>query len=91
MQEVLREKWGFKGYFVSDCWALVDLYNGHNLVKTAPEAAALALNTGCNLNCGSTYPELLKAVEEGLTLLLRFLRFPMCSNNRKFSDLFLKV
>ncbi|MEM8524357.1 MAG: glycoside hydrolase family 3 N-terminal domain-containing protein [Bacteroidota bacterium] len=67
MQEVLREKWGFKGYFVSDCWALVDLYNGHDLVKTAPEAAALALNTGCNLNCGSTYPELLKAIEAGLT------------------------
>ncbi|MEN0048194.1 MAG: glycoside hydrolase family 3 N-terminal domain-containing protein [Bacteroidota bacterium] len=67
MQEVLREKWGFKGYFVSDCWALVDLYNGHDLVKTAPEAAALALNTGCNLNCGSTYPELLKAIKTGLT------------------------
>jgi beta-glucosidase len=67
MQEVLRDKWGFDGYFVSDCWAIVDFYQGHNVVKTAPEAAALALNTGCNLNCGSTYPELLKSIEEGLT------------------------
>lgn len=67
MQEVLREKWGFKGYYVSDCWAIVDFYNGHNVVKTAPEAAALALNTGTNLNCGSTYPELVKSVEQGLT------------------------
>lgn len=67
MQEVLRKKWGFQGYFVSDCWALVDFYQGHNIVKTAPEAAALALNNGCNLNCGSTYPELLKSIEEGLT------------------------
>ena len=67
MQEILRDKWGFDGYFVSDCWAIVDFYNGHNVVKTAPEAAALALNTGCNLNCGSTYPELLKSIEEGLT------------------------
>ncbi len=67
MQEVLREKWGFDGYFVSDCWAIVDFYNGHNVVETAPEAAALALNTGTNLNCGSTYGELLAAVEQGFT------------------------
>ncbi len=67
MQDVLRDKWGFKGYYVSDCWAIVDFYDGHNIVKTPQEAAALALNTGCNLNCGSTYPELLKAIEQGLT------------------------
>ena len=67
MQEVLRKKWGFKGYFVSDCWAIVDFHSGHKVVKTPSEAAALALNTGCNLNCGSTYPELLKSIEEGLT------------------------
>lgn len=67
MQEVLRDKWGFKGYFVSDCWAIRDFYEGHNIVKTAPEAAALALNTGCNLNCGDTYPELVNSVKQGLT------------------------
>lgn len=67
MQEVLRKKWGFKGYYVSDCWALQDFYRGHNVVKTAPEAAALALNIGCNLNCGSTYPELLNSIKQGLT------------------------
>lgn len=67
MQDILRKQWNFKGYFVSDCWAIVDFYSGHNVVKTAPEAAALALNTGCNLNCGSTFPELLKSIEQGLT------------------------
>lgn len=67
MQEVLRKKWGFKGYFTSDCWALQDFYSGHKIVNTPQEAAALALNTGCNLNCGSTYPELLKSIEQGLT------------------------
>jgi beta-glucosidase len=67
MQEVLRKKWGFKGYFVSDCWALVDFYAGHKIVKNAPEAAALALNTGCNLNCGSTYPQLMNSIAAGLT------------------------
>lgn len=67
MQEVLRGKWGFKGYFVSDCWALVDFHEGHKIVETPQEAAAMALGAGCNLNCGSTYPELVKAIEEGLT------------------------
>jgi len=67
MQEVLRKRWGFKGYFVSDCWALVDFFAGHKIVPDAPSAAALALNTGCNLNCGSTYPQLPAAVAQGLT------------------------
>ncbi len=67
MQEVLRKQWGFEGYYVSDCWAIVDFFNGHNIVETPQEAAALAINTGCNLNCGDTYPNLIKSVEEGLT------------------------
>lgn len=67
MQEVLRDKWGFDGYFVSDCWAIVDFHSGHKVVETPAEAAALALNTGCNLNCGATYPELLASIEQGLT------------------------
>ncbi|MEL7342780.1 MAG: glycoside hydrolase family 3 N-terminal domain-containing protein, partial [Bacteroidota bacterium] len=67
MQEVLRNKWGFDGYFVSDCWALEDFFKGHNIVPTRAEAAALALNMGCNLNCGNTYPELLASVAQGLT------------------------
>lgn len=67
MQDVLREKWGFDGYYVSDCWALVDLYDGHNVSPTKEAAAALALGSGCNLNCGNTYPALLEAVAQGLT------------------------
>lgn len=67
MGEVLRKQWGFKGYFVSDCWAIVDFYQGHKVVETAAEAAAMALNAGCNLNCGSTYPELIKSLDQGLT------------------------
>ncbi|MEO1714956.1 MAG: glycoside hydrolase family 3 N-terminal domain-containing protein, partial [Bacteroidota bacterium] len=67
MQDVLRERLGFDGYFVSDCWAIVDFYAGHKVVETPEAAAALALNAGCNLNCGSTYPALLKAIENGQT------------------------
>ncbi|MDI3521096.1 MAG: beta-glucosidase [Anaerophaga sp.] len=67
MQEVLREKWGFDGYYVSDCGAIMDFYTGHNIVDTPEEAAAMALNAGCNLNCGNTYASLLKSLEKGLT------------------------
>lgn len=67
MQDVLRKQWKFEGYFVSDCWAIVDFHEGHKIVETPAQAAALGVNTGCNLNCGNTYPELVKAIEQGLT------------------------
>ncbi|GAC1373064.1 MAG: hypothetical protein NVSMB30_14680 [Hymenobacter sp.] len=67
LQDVLRKQWGFRGHIVSDCWALVDFYEGHKVVKTPAEAAALALQRGVNLNCGSVYPYLPEAVHQGLT------------------------
>ncbi|MFO7999938.1 MAG: glycoside hydrolase family 3 C-terminal domain-containing protein [Marinilabilia sp.] len=67
MQEVLREQWGFDGYYVSDCGGIRDFYDGHDIVETPEEAAALALNTGCNLNCGDTYNSLMDAIDQGLT------------------------
>ncbi len=67
MKDILRNDWGFKGYIVSDCGAVRDIYENHKVTKTAPEAAALAVKSGTDLNCGSVYnPALLKAVEEGL-------------------------
>ncbi|NIP26802.1 MAG: glycoside hydrolase family 3 protein, partial [Phycisphaerae bacterium] len=61
LQKILREEWGFEGFVVSDCWAIYDIYANHKLVETAEEAAALAVEMGCELNCGATYPALLKA------------------------------
>lgn len=66
LQDVLRDKWDFKGHVVSDCWALVDFYEGHNVVATPEEAAALGIKSGVNLNCGSVYPNLVEAVNQGL-------------------------
>ena len=56
LKDVLLEKWGFQGHILSDCWALVDLFseNGHGTVSTEAEAAALAVNSGISMNCGST-------------------------------------
>lgn len=66
LQDVLRHQWGFKGHILSDCWALVDIYQGHKTVANAAEAAALALKRGVNLDCGNTYPSLADAVKQGL-------------------------
>ena len=66
LQDVLRDKWNFQGHIVSDCWALVDFYEGHNVVETPEEAAALGIKSGVNLNCGSVYPSLVEAVAQGL-------------------------
>ncbi len=66
LQSILRQEWGFDGYVVSDCGAIQDIYEGHKVVETAEEAAALAVKAGCDLECGSLYPALLDAVRDGL-------------------------
>jgi beta-glucosidase len=66
LKEVLRGKWNFKGYVVSDCGAIADIYLNHKYVKTPEEAAALAVLAGCDLECGDTYRFLKSAVQKGL-------------------------
>jgi len=63
---ILREQWGFKGHIVSDCWAISDIHNGHNVTKSPVESAVLAINSGVNLNCGETFEYLVEAVNQGL-------------------------
>ena len=66
LKKTLREKWGFKGHVVSDCWAIRDFHVNHKVTATAPESAALAIKNGCDLNCGNTYLHILEALQEGL-------------------------
>ena len=66
MQKILRTLWGFDGYVVSDCGAVNDIYANHNLVETLPKAAALAVKSGTDLNCGWAYQALDEAVDLGL-------------------------
>lgn len=66
MEDILRGKWSFAGHYVSDCWAIADFHNGHMVTDTPWESAALALEKGCDVNCGVTYLYALKALELGM-------------------------
>lgn len=66
LKDILREEWGFQGHVTSDCWAIKDFHEEHMVTRTAPESVALAVNSGCDLNCGNMYINLLIAHKEGL-------------------------
>ncbi|MCX6152253.1 MAG: glycoside hydrolase family 3 C-terminal domain-containing protein [Ignavibacteriales bacterium] len=62
---LLRDTWGFKGYVVSDCDAVRDIYSTHKYASSMEEAAALAVKAGLDLNCGTLFSHLKGAVEKG--------------------------
>ena len=67
LTDVLRGKWGFEGYVVSDCGGIHDMVAGHHFFKTGAEAAARGILAGCDLNCGNYYSgHLREALELGL-------------------------
>lgn len=64
--DILRKEWGFEGHVTSDCWAIKDFHEGHNVTSSPLESVALSMNNGCDLNCGGLFLYLKQAVEEGL-------------------------
>ena len=66
LKDILFDKFGFEGYVVSDCGAICDINKHHKVTNNEAESAALAVNNGCQLNCGSAYKFLKVAVAEGL-------------------------
>jgi beta-glucosidase len=66
MGDVLGKQWEFAGHYVSDCGAVTDISRGHKFAHSAAEAAADALKSGCDLECGTTYQNLGEALELGL-------------------------
>lgn len=66
LSDILRDEWDFKGHVVSDCWAIKDFHVNHRITSNAVESVALAVNNGCDLNCGNMYLYVLLAHKEGL-------------------------
>lgn len=66
MKHYLREKWGFQGHYVSDCWAVRDFHESHKITTRPEESVKMALEAGCDLNCGCTYQKIMNAYHEGM-------------------------
>ena len=66
LKDILRDQFGFEGHVVSDCWAINDFHEHHHVTKNVQESAAMAVNNGCDLNCGSAFLHLNEAYEQGL-------------------------
>ena len=74
LQDQLRGKWGFKGYVVSDCGAVVDIFAGHHFKPTQAESSAISLQRGMDNECvdfttsitdNHDYKAYLDAVQQG--------------------------
>jgi beta-glucosidase len=63
---ILRNEWAFRGYVVSDCGAIDDIYEHHKIVSTPDSAGALAVKSGCDLECATTFTHLSEAVAKGI-------------------------
>ena len=63
---ILRNDWGFKGYIVSDCGAVTDIWKYHKITNDAASASALAVKEGLDLECGSSYKSLKEALDRKL-------------------------
>jgi len=65
LQKRLREEWGFRGYVVSDCGAVGDIFHNHKFTPTLGQAAVAAVKAGTDLTCGTEYETLVDEVKAG--------------------------
>lgn len=66
LKDILRDEWGFRGHVVSDCWAIKDFHGGHGVTAGPLESVTMAVNNGCDLNCGNLFVYVKEAVEKGM-------------------------
>lgn len=68
LTQILRNKWGYDGIIVTDCWAMCDFYNegAHATHPSGVEASADAVYSGTDLECGPVFANLHEALNRGL-------------------------
>ena len=66
LDDLLRTRWGFDGYVVTDCGAIYDMWKTHHFSKDGTQASAQAVKAGTDLECGSDFRRLGRAVKAGL-------------------------
>lgn len=65
IEKLLRKEWGFDGYYVSDCSAILDVIYKHKKTLNPAKGAAMAVKAGCDLECGVVYSLLPVSVKLG--------------------------
>jgi beta-glucosidase len=73
LRDVLRKEWGFRGFVVSDYYAIRELHErpelfGNHLAADGKQAAALAINAGVNIELPDPdcYVHLVELVRKGI-------------------------
>ncbi|XP_070191048.1 uncharacterized protein [Littorina saxatilis] len=65
LTEILRKEWGFKGYVISDAYAIENIITAHKYINNSVDTVAACVNAGCNLELSGrkTTPVFLSLVD----------------------------
>ena len=66
LNDILRNKWGFKGFVATDCGAVYDFYMFHKTAKDSIEGVAQAIKAGADNQCYGYAQAVIPAIKQGL-------------------------
>ena len=66
LNDILRNKWGFKGFVATDCGAVYDFYMFHKTAKDSVEGVAQAIKAGADNQCYGYAQAVIPAIKQGL-------------------------